>query len=127
MDFDPERVRENARQSTTEDLLDRVTVFREGMEPDGLAIIEAELRGRGIGPREVDEHAARRREGNLLYRGGYPAVCSFCERPAVEERWRWAFGRGRWGLFPVFRPRHYYYCAEHRPENAGRRELEGAG
>ena len=34
MRFDVERVRQNVQQATTEDLLDRLTVYREGMEPE---------------------------------------------------------------------------------------------
>jgi hypothetical protein len=32
--LDLERVEKNARESTTQDLLDRVTVYREDMEPE---------------------------------------------------------------------------------------------
>lgn len=48
MDWDADRVRANARQAPTEDLLERVTVYRSGMEPEAVEIIEAELRRRGI-------------------------------------------------------------------------------
>ena len=41
--FESERVRKNAREATTEDLLNRVTVYRGDMEPEALKIIEAEL------------------------------------------------------------------------------------
>ena len=40
--FNPERVWQNAREASTEDLLDRVTVYRAGMEPEALEIIEEE-------------------------------------------------------------------------------------
>ena len=42
MRFDRQRVESNVRQATTEDLLDRITVFAAGMEGDALEIIEAE-------------------------------------------------------------------------------------
>ena len=65
--FDLERVRANVRQATTEDLLDRVTVYRAGMEESALAIIEAELRSRDISDEEIEAHAEqRRRESNFL-------------------------------------------------------------
>ncbi len=46
MDWDADRVRANARQASTEDLLERVTIYRSGMEPEAVEIIEAELRRR---------------------------------------------------------------------------------
>lgn len=36
---DIERVRKNVGQATTEDLLDRITAYSEGMESEALAII----------------------------------------------------------------------------------------
>jgi hypothetical protein len=41
-------VRENARAAPTDDLLDRVTAYRAGMEPEALRVIEEELARRGI-------------------------------------------------------------------------------
>src|SRR5437870_2239134 len=37
-------IRENAAKATAEDLLDRVTVYRAGMEPPALEVLEQELR-----------------------------------------------------------------------------------
>src|SRR5262249_6400120 len=80
--LDLDKVRADARQASTEDLLDRATVFRDGMEREALDVIEAELRGRGVGEAERDAHAARRRD---VVRGpdGLPLVCYRCDRPAV--------------------------------------------
>jgi hypothetical protein len=116
MQFDPERVRKNAREATTEDLLDRITVYREGMEPQAVDIIENELIDRGLAAEDVRLHQARRLEQPLIYRDGFPAECSFCERPAVAEAWRWHLGWGRWIPIPIYRPRHFYYCVEHLPQ-----------
>ncbi len=55
--FNPDRVLANARQATTEDLLNRVTAYRAGMEPEALAIIEAELKRRGVRPDQIEGHA----------------------------------------------------------------------
>ncbi len=33
LEFDAERVTRNVRDATSEDLLDRITVYRDGMEP----------------------------------------------------------------------------------------------
>ena len=115
LNFDPQRVRRNAREATTEDLLDRITVYREGMEPEAVEIIESELRSRGLNRDAIDRHDAMRRSESLIYRGGFPAECSFCERPAVAHAWRWHLGWGRWLPVPILRPRHFFYCAQHRP------------
>jgi hypothetical protein len=118
MQYDRERVRENVRQAETEDLLDRVTVYREGMEPDALYLIEDELRQRGVTAAEIDAHARRREEAGLCDAGGMPAQCSFCTRPAVVRRWGWQRHGGRGLAFlrglPLF-PRRFWYCAVHRP------------
>src|SRR5437762_1835819 len=87
--FDLERVRANARQATTEDLLDRVTVYRAGMEESALDIIEDELRARHISVHEIDAHAERRRRETMLLPDGTAVRCSLCHRPAVAEGWGW--------------------------------------
>ena len=51
--FDLNQVRQNAKAATTEDLLDRLTVYRAGMEPAAIEVIEAELDKRGIGEQVV--------------------------------------------------------------------------
>jgi hypothetical protein len=110
--LDLDRVRKNVSQSTTEDLLDRATVYRAGMEDVALEVIGEELRSRGITPEQIEAHEqARRREISLLP-DGTAVRCSFCQRPAVAEAWGWHWV---WGLVPVF-PRYYYYCSVHRPD-----------
>lgn len=111
LEFNPERVRDNVRQATTEDLLDRVTVYRSGMEPEALDIIEAELRARGVGPNHIENHAADRLQTAIPLDDGTVVVCSFCDRPAVKQGWGW---HRLWGHVPVF-PRFFSYCEEHRP------------
>ncbi len=44
---DTQRLLLNVRQATDEDLLNRVTVYRAGMEPEALVVIEEELAQRG--------------------------------------------------------------------------------
>lgn len=110
--FDLERVRANVRGATTEDLLDRVTVYRAGMEESALEVIEAELRARKVGRDAIEAHAERRRQETTFLPDGTAVRCSFCHRPAVAEGWGW---HRLWGLLPVF-PRFYYYCSEHRPD-----------
>src|SRR5262245_10163628 len=114
MRFDPQRVLLNARQAGTEDLLDRVTAYREGMEPEALEIIEAELRRRGVGPEQIEAHARRYREEGVALPGGAAAKCSLCRRPAVARGWGW---HRLWGRLPLF-PRPFRYCEAHRPRPA---------
>jgi hypothetical protein len=121
MDFDPERVKSNARQATTEDLLDRVTVYRKGMEPEALDIIEEELRDRGLEREQIEAHARSRGDDVIYDANGIAACCSFCDRPAIHQAWSWRRMRGR-GLFgvitllPLYRPSFISYCAEHLPK-----------
>jgi hypothetical protein len=112
--FDPERVWLNARRATTEDLLDRVTAYRAGMEPAALVIIEAELRSRGIGEREIEEYAESQPD-LIVLADGVAASCSFCRRPAVASGWGW---HRFWHIVPLF-PRYFYYCPDHRPRHRG--------
>src|SRR5579862_9229866 len=112
MKFDSQKVTANARQASTEDLLDRVTVFRKGMEAEALEIFEAELRERGI-TRAAVEAYARAKEGTCLRDAeGIALQCRYCRKPAVVEIWGW---QCLWGVVPVF-PRRFRYCEEHRPD-----------
>jgi hypothetical protein len=110
--FEAERVRSNVRRATTEDLLDRATVFRTVMEPEALEIIEEELRSRGVQGAEIEAHAMRRNREVIRLPDGTAARCSFCDRPAVAQGWGW---HRLCGVVPLFR-RWYYYCPEHRPQ-----------
>jgi hypothetical protein len=109
--YDLERVRKNVQQASTEDLLDRATVYRAGMEPTALELIEEELKTRGIGSAEIEEHAEQRGLEVKFLPDGTAVRCSYCDRPAVGEGWDW---HRLWGHFPLF-PRFLHYCAEHLP------------
>jgi hypothetical protein len=111
MPFDADQVEKNARAAATPDLLDRVTVYREGMEPDALLIIEAELRQRGVSTAEVHAHAEEAWGEVLVDAKGIALRCSFCPAPAVSAHWGWHCA---WGLVPVF-PRSFRYCRVHEP------------
>jgi hypothetical protein len=119
LEFDPEAVRRNAHEATTEDLLDRVTAYRSGMEPEAVAIIEAELARRGVGRDGVERHEAENCANVLLRPEGFAYRCSYCRRPAVVRRWGWHW---LWGLVPVL-PRVMNYCAGHAPAAAEVDEL----
>lgn len=109
MDFDPERVWLNVRQATTEDLLDRVTVYRRGMESEALEMVESELFERGISADVIEAHA-KKRDTVIKDAAGVALPCSFCHRPAVAQGWGW---HQLWGVIPLF-PRFYSYCEKHR-------------
>jgi hypothetical protein len=114
MRFHLKKVRANVAAASTDDLLDRATVWREGMEPEALEAIEAELRKRGVGPSELERHAEHRAGEVARDPGGTAQVCYRCERPAVA--WCWVWGRF-WKVLPMF-PRRARVCEEHRPGGA---------
>ena len=86
MDFDLGRVRENVRQATTEDLLDRATVYRTALEPAALPVVLEELRARGVSPEAVVAHE-QARQGIVPAPDGAARKCSHCTRPAVTREW----------------------------------------
>lgn len=109
MQLDPQRIWKNAREATTVDLLDRLTAFRDGLDPEAKPIIEAELRERGIGPMEIQAHALTLEGKCLKHSDGTLARCSFCFRPAVWAGWGWF---RLWRVLPLF-PWKYRYCQDH--------------
>ncbi len=99
MEMNLERVRTNVEQATTEDLLDRATIYRHEMEPDALDLIDRELARRNVTQHVVEEHLADR--GDVLSRAdGTIVVCSFCHRPAIESAIGWHRLFGKVPLFP---------------------------
>jgi hypothetical protein len=109
MEFNLERVRENVRKATTEDLLDRATVYRVGLEPDALPVILEELQARGVTPEAVVAHEGTRR-GVMQAPDGVARKCHRCHRPAVVREWGW---HRMFGKLPLF-PRPFYLCEVHR-------------
>ncbi len=110
LSFNDQAVWANVRRADTLDLLNRVTAFRAGMEPQAVTIIETELLDRGIGPDEIAEHGKSLREEVIFLPDGCAARCSFCRLPAVAQGWGW---HRIWGRVPVF-PRLFFYCKAHR-------------
>lgn len=108
-ELDLERVRTNTRAAQTEELLDRVTFYRAGMEPAALAVIEEELRQRGVTPREIEDWGPKPGEDYLWLPDGTVAQCSYCRRPAVRYGWGWL---RLWGKLPIF-PRLFRCCEDH--------------
>jgi hypothetical protein len=115
LEFDPERVRANAREADTEDLLDRVTAYRPGMEAEAIAVIEAELSRRGVTAAEIAAHREQCAEECLLDADGSALMCSYCRRPAVAAGWGWHW---LWQMVPLL-PRRFRYCQEHWPKVTG--------
>ena len=112
--FEPVAVKKNVCQSTTEDLLDRITAFRAGMEPDAIPIIEAELERRGIDRDAVRCHEAEHCNDLVLRPEGFAYRCSFCRKPAVIRRWGW---HRLWNLLPIL-PTVLSYCSVHAEQRA---------
>jgi hypothetical protein len=109
MEFDLNLVRANVQNATTEDLLDRATVYRAGLEPAALPVILEELRSRGVTPDVIVAHEGRR--DNVIYdETGTAQKCHRCDKPAVVREWGWHRMFGRLPLFP----RAFYFCPEHR-------------
>ncbi len=112
-----DRVRSNVEKATTEDLLDRATVYRNEMEDEALVLIDAELEFRNVSSEEIKAHW-NSRIAILTRDDGSVVKCSFCHRPAVDQEWSW---HRIFGLVPVI-PRIVAWCGEHLPER--RREPE---
>lgn len=109
MRLDLKRVAEFIRRADTEELLDRVTIYREGMEPAALDLMEGELDRRGVTREEIAEHDADRKATAIMLPDGTALRCSFCNRPAIVNArgWHKLFGR-----VPIF-PRIFAYCSVH--------------
>lgn len=107
--LDLRRVAAFVRDADTEELLDRVTVYRNGMEPAALDLMEAELDRRGVSRSDIADHHITRRETAILLPDGTAMRCHFCARPAVKRGWGW---HRLFGKVPVF-PRVFATCEVH--------------
>ena len=109
MDVPLRAIAEYIRRAETEELLDRVTVFRELTEPAAVDLMENELYRRGETPERIAEHDRQRRAATIVGADGTALRCWRCARPAVVWRWRWHRLFGRLPLFP----RRVRECADH--------------
>lgn len=109
MKLDLKRVAEFIRKADSEDLLDRVTIYRNGMEQAALDLMEGELDRRGFSRSDIADHDELRRKTAIILPDGTALRCNFCDRPAAVKRWSWIrlFGR-----IPVA-PRIFAYCDTH--------------
>lgn len=112
MDFDLRTVAENIRSAKTEELLDRVTVYRDDMEPAAVDLMEHELAHRGVTPERIAEHGRERRAAALVEPDGFVKRCAFCDRPAVTRAWTWHRPHRRIRLFP----QRLSFCEVHAEE-----------
>jgi hypothetical protein len=109
MEFDLDRLLENVRAATTEDLLDRATVYRAGLEPEALPVILEELKARGVTAEAVVQHEQSRTQ--VIFDGdGTARTCDHCRKPAVADEWGWHW---MFGKVPIF-PRLFQVCEDHR-------------
>jgi len=113
MRFDETQVLASARAADIDDLLDRVTAYRAGLEPEAVEIIEMELHRRGVTAAQIAEHA-RQFTDCLRAADGTVLMCSHCRKPAVGVRWGWHW---LWGWAPVF-PRRFLLCRDHQGSNS---------
>jgi hypothetical protein len=114
--FDPQKCLLEVRRAETADLLDRVTAYRQGMEPQAVDMIEQELRRRGIAQAQIDARMAECRRDCIFDAAAIALPCSRCRRPAVAEINGW---HRLFGVLPVF-PRSLRYCEEHQPAHAAK-------
>src|SRR5262245_9599494 len=102
--MDLARIREDAQRTSTENLLDRVTVYRAEMEAAAVEIFESELNARSVSSAEIESHAAmRERDGFLRHDDRSVVRCNYCPRPATEHKWKW---HRLWGWFLPMIPRY---------------------
>ena len=107
--LDLRQVANYTRKADTEDLLDRVTIYRRGMEPAALDLMEMELDRRGITLEDIAEYNRIRRETAIMLPDGTALRCNFCDRPAVIRARGW---HRLLGLIPIF-PRIFARCERH--------------
>ena len=86
MDWNEQLLLENIHQSHTEDLLERVTAFRAGMEPTAIKMIERELQWRGVTAVQIHDYAEACRRECVFDENGIAKMCSSCRRPAVRGK-----------------------------------------
>ena len=111
MEWSEQKVLNNIRKADTEDLLDRMTAYRPGMEPAAIEMIDAELRQRGVTAAEIAAQREACERECVFLPDGSAAMCSFCRKPAVREGWGW--GKLLW-VVPII-PRRVRYCKTHAP------------
>ncbi len=110
MTLNLEKVRVYATNASNRELLDRVTVFKSGMEPNALTIIHQELRHRGVTQTQIQDHETLLEP--LVIRGpeGMPRICKKCSLPAISCEWGWL---KVFGFIPIL-PWKNLFCEDHK-------------
>ena len=88
-ELDLDRVRKNVAKAATTDLLERASLYRDGMEPAALDVIEMELRNRGVSYLDQTAFGDAHAQAVLRGRDGAPQRCYRCSHAAVAEQWGW--------------------------------------
>lgn len=114
MKLDLKLLAEHIRQSETEDLLDRYTIFDADMEPVALDLIGNELSRRRVSSQEIAEHLQKRTSECVWMDTNEVFRCSYCGRPAVYRGWGW---HKLWNKLPIF-PRVLSRCVMHQPPDS---------
>lgn len=109
MRLDLKTIAARMRKAETEQLMDRVTVFREEMEPAAVDLIEGELSRRGVTEQQLSDHTQQREEYLIRRPDGSVVRCNFCERPAVVQARGWY----RILRFVPLYPRLFSCCGVH--------------
>jgi hypothetical protein len=107
--WDEQKVLLNIRQADDDDLLDRITAFRSGMEPDAIAMVEQELHRRGVSAAQIVAHEEACRRECVFEASGVARSCSLCRKPAVCDVQSWY--KLFW-LIPLI-PRTLWLCKDH--------------
>lgn len=106
------KVLQFASKASTRELLDRVTLFRKGMETEAIEILEKELSRRGVSPRDCQEHQEKWAPKILWDSEGLPRTCCKCQNPATSLGKAWV---RFFGLIPLI-PYRAAFCEDHLPK-----------
>ena len=109
MEWDLQKLLVNIRKADTDELLDRITAYRPGLERDAIDMVEQELHRRGVAAERIAEHWELCRRDCIFHADGTAKMCSYCRKPAVREGWGW---HKIFGKLPVF-PRPLCCCQVH--------------
>ncbi|MBX3397539.1 MAG: hypothetical protein KF873_02255 [Gemmataceae bacterium] len=92
------------QRAENDELLDRVTVLRDELEPAARSRIEVELARRGLSAAEVASHGAAREAECLRRADGSVRRCWRCAAPATSCARRWWRLYGILPIVPLERP-----------------------
>jgi hypothetical protein len=109
MEWNEKRLIDAIAAAATDDLLDRVTAYRAGMESEAIKRIERELHKRGVTAAQIADHREQCNQTCVFQSDGTAVMCSFCRKPAIKQGWGW---HKLWGVLPLI-PRWLRRCADH--------------